>query len=102
MPEAIVTLTHTLNELEVRMLNRIHDFMQQGTGRSPKAYEVGGRAKYRHRPAKGAAQAFDRLKALGLIEHSPNGHCWLTTEGERVRATLAIDNAHHFDPPEAP
>lgn len=93
---AIVTLTHTLNAAELDLMRRIHAFMQQGTGRSPKAYEVGGRAKYRHRPEPGYAHAFDRLKALGLVEHSPNGHCWLTDEGDRVFAALTIDNAHHW------
>ena len=98
MSEAIVTLTHTLSRQEVDMLTAIREFQQQGTGRSPKAYEVGGRAKYRHRPAKGAAQAFDRLKALGLIVHATNGHCWLSKDGERVLDTLTIDNSHHFEP----
>lgn len=96
-PTATVTLQHTLNAAELSLMQRIHDFLQQGTGRTPKAYEVGGRAKYRHRPKPGYAQAFDRLKALGLVYHSPNGHCWLTDTGNRVLQTMSIDNAHHFD-----
>lgn len=32
---------------------------------------------------------FKRLVALGVIEHSRNGHCWLTTEGKRVALELA-------------
>ena len=92
----IVTLTHALSGQEVDMLIAIRVFMMQGTGRSPKAYEVGGRAKYRHRPTPGSIQAFDRLKALGLVVHRPNGHCWLSEDGGRVLNSLTIDNAHHW------
>lgn len=32
---------------------------------------------------------FTRLVALHVIEHSRNGHCWLTSEGRRIAALLA-------------
>lgn len=32
---------------------------------------------------------FKRLVALHVIEHSRNGHCWLTAEGKRVAGELA-------------
>lgn len=31
---------------------------------------------------------FKRLVSLGVIEHSRNGHCWLTTEGKRLLAEI--------------
>ena len=31
---------------------------------------------------------FRRLVAIGVIEHSRNGHCWLTAEGARVAREL--------------
>lgn len=32
---------------------------------------------------------FKRLVSIGVIEHSRNGHCWLTNEGKRIAAALA-------------
>jgi hypothetical protein len=32
---------------------------------------------------------FKRLVALHVIEHSRNGHCWLTDEGKRIAKELA-------------
>lgn len=81
-----------LSDGEVAMLNAIHDFMCKGTGRSPKAWEVGGAIKgsprywWQTSPSqKAKRKAFRHLVANGYVTHSRNGHCWLTEKGQTAR-----------------
>ena len=83
----------TLTDEDVAMLVRMLQFQINSPTCSPKAYQVGGRRKGSWSKATpDSIAAFNRLIALGLVHHSPNGHCHLTEPG-LVWARTAVEAA---------
>lgn len=83
--EILFNPTIRLTHADVSMLVTIYQHQINRPTCSPKAYMVGGRRKGRWGKATPESiRAFDRLIAFGLVEHSPNGHCWLTDLGMRL------------------
>jgi len=63
--------------------------------RSPQRWEVLSAARREsQQPARIYERRFDRLKILGVIEHSRNGHCWLSEAGVAALATLNQGASH--------
>lgn len=72
----------TLTDADVAMLVTIFNRQVNRPTCSPKAYEVGGRHKGKWSKASPTSiAAFNRLVALGMVDHSRNGHCHLTDAG---------------------
>ena len=74
----------TLTKNDETMMKAIEAFIQSN-GRTPKKREVVVR-ECLPRDFKGtlAERVFERLKLLGVVEHSLNGHCWLTPQGKQA------------------
>lgn len=63
---------------EMATMRAINDYVKRNK-RTPKKHEVVGYGTSRDTvPQRGLFRAFDRLKAMGLVIHSTNGHCWLS------------------------
>lgn len=73
-----------LTDDDVVMMKAIEAFIQKH-GRPPKKREVVTHdCLPRDFKASRAGRVFERLKLLGVIEHSLNGHCWLTPQGKQA------------------
>lgn len=69
---------------EVQMM-RIVSKLQQEAGSSPKKYLVLARYREKYdRTNADAEKAFRKLTAVEVVEHSRNGHCWLTDKGTQA------------------
>lgn len=77
-------ITIILTKDDEAMMKAIEAFIQKN-GHTPKKREVVTRDCL-PRDFKGsrAGRVFERLKLLGIIEHSLNGHCWLTPQGKQA------------------
>lgn len=84
---ATVTMRHDIEAHELDLLLSIHAHCIRH-GRSPKAYEVGGRTrrKFGHKTKQEQAteRAFNRMVTLGLIDNSRSGRCQLTAQAEAL------------------
>lgn len=75
------TIEIIITDDDVTVMKAIEVYMQEH-GHSPKKREV-VTCTCLDRDYKGAraAKVFERLKLLGLVDHSLNGHCRLTSQG---------------------
>lgn len=73
-----------LTDDDVKMMKAIETFIQKNNV-TPKKREVVTRDCL-DRDFKGsrAGRVFERLKLLDIVEHSLNGHCWLTPQGKQA------------------
>ena len=99
---AIHTVTVKLTDDDLKMIRAFTAWAASHPTSSPKKYQIErGHGEYAfpryqraanpRAPAKAdttGPNAFKRLVALGVIEHSRNGHCWLTSQGKRVADEL--------------
>lgn len=66
---------------EVELMRRISRFIAEN-GSSPKRNGiVASSMQFKTVEEKKDIKRFARLVLLGLIEHSTNGHCWITSAG---------------------
>jgi len=81
MPQILITITDD----DITMMKAIEAFIEKYGGRTPKKREVVTSSSLA-RDYKGtrAARVFERLKLLGLVDHSLNGHCQLTEQGKQA------------------
>lgn len=73
-----------------QQMMRVLSALQLEKGCSPKKWQVVARFKTQHHhPNAEAENTFRKLALLEVVEHSRNGHCWLTDKG--IRALLETD-----------
>lgn len=94
------TVTVRLTPNDITMIRAFISWNKDHPTCSPKAHEiVRGHGEYAfplYQRPRGlrivtdttGPNTFKRLVALHVIEHSRNGHCWLTAEGKRVAGEL--------------
>lgn len=85
MPQILITLT----EDDVTMMKAIEAYIEKSGGRTPKKREVVTKdCLARDYQGTRAARVFERLKLLGIVDHSLNGHCQLTAQGKQALAEI--------------
>lgn len=89
-----------LDDDDIRLLSAFGAYRAEHPTRSPKRREIeNGYGQFRFPSrfynGRGGPRTFDRLKLLGLIEHSRNGHCWPTPLGLKAleAALMGADSA---------
>lgn len=78
-----ITVEVELTEDDLLLLRRI-DFLTRTLTHNPKKHQVCGYPGRRASPHEKAQQhAFERLKLLHLVIHSPTGFCWLADAAKK-------------------